>query len=655
MKSRAISLAFSAALYMLATIAVALAPLPRNNWILLVVAGAAAVVWDRTGAHRVPNTLLTIAGLAGFFTSLLPLHRETLAEQSLTALVFLLAVKIFGVKARRDHLQILAVALIVISGSASLEPDLAFGVLLACSLLLGVLLLLWLPFSEMTDRVDAGLLRRLTIIGFGLVAATAPITLLLFVLLPRSVSPFWVGLGGRPRQGVSGISDRLQLGDVGRVALSGAIAFRAEIEGGRQLPRTPYWRGAVLEVTDGRRWEVSGRKRPASTIAPGAGILITYFVEPHGTRQLFLLETPSGATIGARAQTLGASRVLNLPMPLARRIRYTGRSTPADSFPENLLPDDRALNLRLPATLPGSIRSLAAAIAGDAGDPAVVAQRLLVHFSRGYTYSLQVPTAAGEPLESFLLGHRTGYCEYFASGLAVMLRARGIPARVVSGYLGGDFAPAGGYYLVTQASAHAWVEAHVNGAWVRFDPTPASGELGSTIATRQTRRPRLWLDTLRMRWNSWVVQYDAESQLALVNSGAAQMRELRVDLPGATRAATVALGVAALLWGAFVAMRWRTSDPLARRILRFEQHASRCGVAREPYEGPLDHAARFSGHVPATGTAVSQFAATAAACRYGKRRVDSRTLAELDALLSIIGKGSSATGRCSLAHPRPGP
>jgi hypothetical protein len=308
---------------------------------------------------RVPGVALTLAGLAGFFASLLPLHRETLAEQSLTALTFLLAIKIFAVKQRRDHLQILAVALLVIAGAASLQPDLAFGVLLAGGLVCGVLVLLWLPFSGEATAVGTGLLRRLALIGLGLVAASAPLTLLLFVLLPRSVSPFWAGLGGRPRQGVSGISDHLQLGDVGRVALSGEVAFRAEIEGGGPLPRTPYWRGAVLEVTDGRRWDSSGRTRQSTTITPGVGKRITYFVEPHGSRQLFLLETPSGASIGARTQTLGAARVLQLPLPLARRIRYLGSSVPADRFAERLLPEDRALNLTLPATLPDSIRALA--------------------------------------------------------------------------------------------------------------------------------------------------------------------------------------------------------------------------------------------------------------------------------------------------------
>ena len=648
MKTRSISLAFSYTLGTLATAAVALSSLPSTGWILLAVAAAAGALLDRRNGHRPPKALLTIAGLTGFLASLLPLRRETLAEQSLIALAFLLAVKILGAKERRDHLQILAVSLILIAGSASLEPALAFGVLLACALLLGVLMLLWLPFSEAAASVDPGLVRRLGGIGLGLAAASAPIALLLFVLLPRSMNPFWASHRGRPAQGVSGISDRLQLGDVGRVALSGDVAFRAEIEDGRPLPQTPYWRGAVLDVTDGRRWEASGRKRPASTSAHGAGTRITYYVEPHGNIQLFLLEAPTGASVGARIQSLGAARVLQLPLPLARRIRYLGSSLPAGRFPERLLPEERALNLSLPPTLPDTIRSLAAGIAAGDRDPAVVADRLLAHFSRGYTYSLQVPVDSGDPLEAFLIRHRTGYCEYFAAGLAVMLRVAGVPARVVSGYLGGEYVPAGGYYLVTQSCAHAWVEAFIGDAWVRFDPTPSTGDPGHTFAALRAGKPRLWLDTLRMRWNSWVVQYDAESQLALARSGAARAAGLRTDLRGVARGAAFALVIAALAAGAIVVVRRRAADPLAVRIAGFESLAARSGAARERFEGPLDHAARFAGRAPAAGAEIRRFAEAAAACRYGGRPADSRTLADLDALLANI----RATAPC-LAHPPP--
>ena len=207
-----------------------------------------------------------------------------------------------------------------------------------------------------------------------------------------------------------------------------------------------------------------------------------------------------------------------------------------------------------------------------------------------------------------------------------------------------SYVPAGAYYLVTQASAHAWVEAHIGDSWVRFDPTPASGELGSTFAARQGGRPRLWLDTLRMRWNSWVMQYDAESQLALAQSGAARMRSVRLDFHSAVRAAAFALGAAVLIIGAIAVVRRSTTDNLARRINRFEKLAARRGAAREPHEGPLDHAERFARHASVAGPAVRRFGAAAAACRYGGRPADAGTLAQLDALLARI-RDDLRTGR----------
>jgi hypothetical protein len=141
-----------------------------------------------------------------------------------------------------------------------------------------------------------------------------------------------------------------------------------------------------------------------------------------------------------------------------------------------------------------------------------------------------------------------------------------------------------------------------------------------------------------MRWNSWVVQYDAESQLALAHSGAARLRDARFDLRGAGRVTAVALVIMALVIGAIAAVRRGTTDPLTKRTVRFEKFAARCGAAREPCEGPLDHAERFGRIARGAGPAARRFGATAAACRYGGRPADAPALAELDALLENIRK-----------------
>ena len=131
----------------------------------------------------------------------------------------------------------------------------------------------------------------------------------------------------------------------------------------------------------------------------------------------------------------------------------------------------------MPGDLPASISQLAHSIVGAESDPARKVALLMEHFrTGGYTYALRSPAGAGNPLERFLLRSKTGYCEYYASGLTVMLRAVGVPARIVGGYLGGEYNSAGNYYLVRQSTAHTWVEAYLDGqGWVRLDATPQGG------------------------------------------------------------------------------------------------------------------------------------------------------------------------------------
>jgi transglutaminase-like putative cysteine protease len=634
-----VSLALGYALAATAAAAVALSPLPAAAWALLVIAVLAGAAWDRWERHRLPAPLLTALGLAGFAASLIPLRRETLAEQSLTALSFLLAVKLLAVKRRRDHLQLLAISLMLVAGAASLDPALAFAGLLLVTFLLGVCLLLWLPFSEAGPAATRGLLRRLAALAALLALGSLPLSLLLFLLLPRTMNPFWASGFGMRRQGVSGISDQMRLGEVARVALSTAVAFRAELEGpGGPLPAVPYWRGAVLEATDGRRWSVVPRYRPPTRAPLAPGARITYFAEPSGERQLFLLETPTGASVGARLQPIGASRVLRLPLPLERPIRYVATSLPGDRFAETLTAEERALNLAVPAGTPAPVLALGAQLAGDRRDPTAIVGRVLAHFASGYRYTLEIPGDAGDPLEAFLFRTRAGYCEYFAAAAATLLRIAGVPARVVDGYLGGEYVAGGNYYLVTQAAAHAWVEAYLGDSWVRIDPTPAAGETGATFAARRGRRPLLWLDSLRMRWNAWFVQYDAESQLTLARAGASRLRALHFEPARLARPAAYAAAAAALLAAIALALRRRGSDPLAARERRFLALAAAAGVPRAPHDGPLDHAARFARARPAAANAATRFAAAHAACRYGGRAADAEALAALDALLAAISR-----------------
>jgi transglutaminase-like putative cysteine protease len=584
---------------------------------------------------------LTLLGLGGFLFTLLPFRRETLAEQSLAALTILLAVKLLERKARRDHLQILALSAIITVGAGSLAPELVFGSLILLVCVLGTFFLVWLPFSESWNPAgeNPGLLGRLAGISLGMIILAFPLAFALFIVLPRSVNPFWGGLTTSQKQ-VSGFSEEISLGEVGKLAVSQDVAFRAEmLDPAAPLPEIPYWRGVVMEQTDGSSWSsvresVSIRKFPTTDV-----VRITYYVEPHGEHQLFLLEQASAAYIGLRPQPLSKGRTLRLRRPLYRRIRYQGLSHPLPSRPAALSAEERRRNLELPSDFSPRIRELALELSEGAANAREVADRMLAFFAIRFTYTLDVPPAGGDPLEEFLFRHRSGYCEYFASAMAVMLRSAGVPSRLVAGYLGGEYNGNGNYYLVTQAAAHTWVEAWLGEeGWRRLDPTPAASELGGTIASRDAGRTVLWLDSLRMKWNSWVVQYDAAVQVGIVRKGARTLFRARLASPsrgGVIRFALWAVCAAA------IAFWWRRRrpgavDPLQERYDGFNRLMARRDIEREPHEGPLAFGARVADLWPEARPDAGRFAAGYARLRYGMVKTAPGDLEELDEILSRL-------------------
>jgi transglutaminase-like putative cysteine protease len=639
--TRNLSLFFSSVLALTGAAAVAFSPIPAAYALLILLAAACGLAWDLRSAHFIPRAALTVLGMAGFFFTLLPFNRETLAEQSLAALTILLSVKLLERKERRDHLQILALSAILTVGAGSLAPELVFGTLILLVCVLGTFFLVWLPFSERLNPAgeNPGLLRRLFGIAAGMILLALPLALVLFIILPRSVNPFWRGLAPGQKQ-VSGFSEEISLGEVGELAVSRDVAFRAEmVSPAAPLTDIPYWRGIVMEQTDGRHWSsvresVSTRRVPADDM-----VRINYYVEPHGERQLFLLEQAAAATIGLRPQPLSNARTLRLRSPLYRRIRYQGLSRPRATRPADLSGEARKRNLQLPRDFSPRIRDLVRDISRGTSGPQDTAQKMLAFLGEDFSYTLSVPAAGSDPLEEFLFQHRAGYCEYFASALAVMLRSAGIPARVVAGYLGGRYNGGGNYYLVTQAAAHTWVEAWFDGSgWQRLDPTPAAEQFGGTIASREEPGAALWLDSLRMKWNSWVVQYDAEVQVGIVRQGARSLFRFRLPRPeirGMLRYAPwVLLPALALLW--FWRRGWRRRDPLEERWRRFCRLAHRRGIERPPWEGPLDYARRVGGDWPEAGADAQAFSADYARLRYGKAKAGPADVERLDRMLARL-------------------
>ena len=465
-----------------------------------------------------------------------------------------------------------------------------------------------------------------------LLAHAAPAALVLFLLFPRVQGPMW-GLPQDAYAGVTGLSDSMTPGNLSQLAQSDALAFRAEFRGTIPPPRLRYWRGPVLWNFDGRTWRVGLALLVEPPPAPEGGTAWRYTVilEPHQRNWLFALETPAARPAHANftfdGQIVSAS-------PVRNRLRYDMVSV-TDARPD---PDEERGALRRALRLPAGYNPRAVALAeewrrGSGVDDEIVGRAIAFFRDSRFVYTLEPPLLGRDSVDEFLFATRSGFCEHFASSFVFLMRAAGVPARVVTGYLGGDPNPVDGILTVRQSDAHAWAEVFIRGrGWVRVDPTAAAvpGRVEAGLARAVPRdaalpllmRPELeWLRGVRYNWEALVHQwnvrvlgYNPERQRELMTHfgmQGADWRELAATLFAAMGAFTALL----LAWS--LARRARP-DPVQAAWRAFCAKLGARGVARAPDEGPRDYAERAAGTLPASGDAIRRIGGLYIALRYGK-------------------------------------
>ncbi len=464
-----------------------------------------------------------------------------------------------------------------------------------------------------------------------LLAHAAPAALVLFLLFPRVQGPLW-GLPQDAYSGITGLSDTMTPGNLSQLAQSDAIAFRAEFQGETPAPRQRYWRGPVLWDFDGRTWSM-GQNWVERFEPPRGEGRFAYIVtlEVHNRTWLFALET--AASLPERSRLTNDGMIVSAT-PVRSRMRYAVESLAEAQvgLRERRAALERALEL--PAGTNPRARSLATEWRRDARDDAEILQRA-IDFFRGaaLAYTLEPPLLGREPVDEFLFDTRAGFCEHFSSAFVFMLRAAGVPARVVTGYQGGEVNTVDRIITVRQADAHAWAEAYLPGrGWIRLDPTaaaiPGRIESGLARAVRQGEpvplllRPELeWLRSVRYnwealahRWNVMVLGYNPERQRDLMSS--LGMRD--ADWRSMTAAMASALGVFTLLLLAWSLRRLVRPDPVQRAWHAFCRKLGARGVARAPHEGPRDYAERAAQRMPAAAAAIEAIAALYLGARYGR-------------------------------------
>ena len=464
-----------------------------------------------------------------------------------------------------------------------------------------------------------------------LLAHAAPAALALFLLFPRVQGPLW-GLPQDAYSGMSGLSDTMSPGNLSSLALSDAIAFRAEFDGPTPPPAQRYWRGPVLWDFDGRTWSIGPSFWAEFTPPRGGSASYRYAVilEPHNRQWLFALETVASLPRGTRISFDG--RLLSTT-PVRARLRY---ETASVTEPEPVAVE-RAGALRWATRLPPDSNPRAVALAqewraGAASDLEVLARAIAFLREGRYLYTLEPPLLGANPVDEFLFTTRAGFCEHFSSAFVVLMRAAGVPARVVTGYQGGERNIVDNILTVRQSDAHAWAEVFLAGrGWVRVDPTaaavPGRVEAGLARAVPETTtlplmmRPQLeWLRGVRDRWeatvhqwNVWVLGYNPERQRDLMTSFG--MRD--ADWRALTAVLFTFLGAMTALLLIWSLRRLVRPDPVQRAWRAFCRKLAARGVERAPHEGPRDFSARAARAVPAAGGSIQRIGALYIALRYG--------------------------------------
>jgi protein-glutamine gamma-glutamyltransferase len=464
-----------------------------------------------------------------------------------------------------------------------------------------------------------------------LLAHAAPVALALFLLFPRVQGPLW-GLPQDAYAGMTGLSDTMTPGALSSLALSDAIAFRAEFQGGSPPQAARYWRGPVLWDFDGRSWRI-GPSFLVGPVAPRSGRGAYHYevvLEPHNRTWLFALETatslPENARMSFDGQILSAT-------PVRARMRYELSSVVA---PE-LRPSEVAGVLRRALRLPEGVNPRASALAAQwraAADDDDAVLRRAIDFLRqgGYVYTLEPPLLGADSVDEFLFSTREGFCEHFSSAFVFLMRAAGVPARVVTGYQGGELNSFDNIVTVRQADAHAWAEVFLAGrGWQRVDPTaaavPGRIEAGLARAVPQASalplmmRPELeWLRTVRDRWeamahkwNVWVLGYNPERQRDLMASIGMRDSDWRM----LTAALFAFLGAMTLVLLAWSLKRLVRPDPVQRAWRAFCRKLAARGIERSPAEGPRDYTARAARSLPLARRSILRIGALYIALRYG--------------------------------------
>lgn len=621
---------------LLASLAVVLAPhaLRMPAWLSVLVAlfigWRIGVMRGVLGRRLLPPSRLLLVSMVSASSLGVFMQYGTLfgRDPGVALLSIMIAMKLLELRSRRDATVLVFLAYFLVITNFLYSQTLPTALLM--------LVAVWMVTSTMIGfHQREPRFRQTASLAAQLLVQAVPLMIVLFLFFPRLPGPLW-GLPRDAGHGVTGLSDSMSPGSFSQLSASADVAFRVEFAGPMPRAQDLYWRGPVFWQFDGRAWTI-GSAPPGPGTQPVVRALsepVAYAVtlEPHFERWLLALDMPTALPPEAR---MSSEFVLLANGQVRNRVRYEGRAALDYRANENETEANLRRALQLPAGLNPRTLALAAEMRAGGLSPEQVVERVLERFrTEDFFYTTNPPLLDSQhTVDQFLFESRRGFCEHYASAFTVLMRAAGVPARVVTGYQGGVVNPVGNYLVVRQAEAHAWSEVWLAGrGWIRVDPTgavsPLRVESGIAASIRQgdplplmvrgslplLSRAGFAVDAVANAWNQWVLSYNNQRQQQLLrNLGieAGDWKTLSVILLAGACAATL---LAALL--ALRSLLPGREDPVVRAWERLCRKLARAGLVRAPGEGPTAFARRVATARPDLAVPVGEIAARYVRLRY---------------------------------------
>ena len=575
----------------------------------------------------VPATMLAGLGIIFTFKSLFG------RDASLALLVVMLGLKLMETKTMRDYVLIIVLSYFLVANTFLFSQSIAtlaftFPPLICITATL-------ISISHRNSQLSWQFLLKL---ASSMLLQAIPVMLILFVLFPRIPGPLW-GIPEDSYSGMTGLSDSLDFGNISNLTKNSNIAFRVEFKDKIPANNQLYWRGPVLWHQDGSHWLMSSQQIGIANeklTTSGDAIPYTITLEPHNRKWLLMLDMPNllPTNVGLNPTFTHDYQVVTSEN-VHLRIRYSGISHTQYQLGKTLSNRERDMALQLNTFENPKTKALAEGWVKSKLTPAQKIQTALsMYHDEPFIYTLSPPRLGINSMDDFLFNTRKGFCEHYATSFVYLMRAAGIPARIVTGYQGGELNPNGHYLIVRQSDAHAWAEVWLDKqGWVRIDPTAAVSPsridegIGSALSDSSElpilarhdyallRKLYLHWDTLNNGWNQWVLGYNNQKQFELLSKlfgSSYSLQNLLFWLIGSIMLVMVIISY-------FLLKTARAYlNPIQKVYKSYLVKMSRMNLIPAIGEGPQDFSVRAALHLPAQAEVIKEISEIYNSLRYSK-------------------------------------